>query len=124
MMRRTHADFMQSSFGTYRRGWYSGGAMGQARFLTAVHAKVRESVRSGHILDAYQLADDLMAEDLSYAISRAQAVNTVLAAGVVYGASLLLDPQRDSANDKTPSEAECAPRAHAVYLQRIRNAFA
>lgn len=96
--------------------------MGQARFLTSVHEKVRESARMGQILDAYRLADDLIAEDLSYTITREYAVNTVIAAGVVYGASLLLDPQSVSANDSgRPARRETQRERD---LRAIRNAFA
>lgn len=92
MLRRV----MQTSFGTIRSRWYSVCAMGQARFLSNVHKRVQESARAGAILDAYRLADELMAQDISYGITRAEAVRTILAAGVVYGASMLLDPEDDS----------------------------
>lgn len=122
MMRRANAQVMQCSFGASRRTWYCAQAMGQARFLTSVHEKVRESARSGQIIDAYRLADDLMAEDLSYSITRARAVNTVIAAGVVYGASLLLDPYRASANDSGYPAQIGTQRERD--LDTIRNAFA
>lgn len=98
---------MESSFGTFRPPWYFLRAMGQNRFLTTVHETVRESARSGQILDAYRLADELIAADLSYAITRLQAVNTVLAASVVYGAPLFLDPEyAHSATNAAPRPAD------------------
>ncbi len=66
--------------------------MGQTQFLSAVHTRVRASAQTGAILDAYLLADELMAQDIAYPITRDVAVRTVLAASVVYGAPLLLDP--------------------------------
>ncbi|GEM_PF-4072717 len=88
-------------------------AMGQTRFLSIVHARVRDSVGKGAILDAYRLADELLAEDLSYRITRLEAVNTVIAAGVVYGAALLLDPSDAHGAAKQPARAE-APQAAAT----------
>jgi hypothetical protein len=67
--------------------------MGQARFLARVHERVQQAVKAGAILDAYRLADELIAGDLSYSITRPEAVKTILAATVVYGGSLVLDPE-------------------------------
>ena len=105
MLRRV----MQTSFGTKPRRWYSLRAMGQTQFLARVHAKVRESAEAGAILDAYRLADELIAADLSYGITRPEAVRTILAAGVVYGASMLLDPEEDAHPANEPAASRDQP---------------
>lgn len=60
------------------------------RILALVHDRVRQAAADGVILDAYRLADELIAADAE--LTPRRAVDTVIAAGVVYGACLVLDP--------------------------------
>jgi hypothetical protein len=87
--------------------------MGQARFLSTVHQRVQQAAKAGAILDAYRLADELIADDLSYRITRPEAVKTVLAAAVVYGASLVLDPEYERHSVQWTDPGPGRPAANA-----------
>ena len=62
------------------------------RFLQAVHALARTAAEQHGYLDVYEVADKLGKEHHALGLSRQAVVNTLMAAGVVYAAPMLLDP--------------------------------
>ena len=92
--------------------------MGQARFLARVHERVQQAVKAGAILDAYRLADELIADDLSYSITRPEAVKTILAATVVYGGSLVLDPEYEGYGITLDDHGKSGSAANGYFADR------
>ena len=66
--------------------------MKYSRFLDAVHALARTAAEQDNYLDVYALADNLCVQHRALGLSRQAMADTLIAAGVVYAAPMLLDP--------------------------------
>jgi hypothetical protein len=67
--------------------------MAESRFLKLVHGAARRAAQTGDYLDAYRVADELRAQDSGLNLTRRAAADNVIAAGLIYGAQMWIDPE-------------------------------
>jgi hypothetical protein len=85
--------------------------MQQSILLRTVHQLAQTAASQGNYLDVYELADDILRADPNSGLSREAAAKTLMAAAVVYGAPMLLDP-------RTPKPAEQQSTTQRMYRTR------